>query len=82
MRLPSRPFARAIAAKAIGRSFHINLANALKNQGKLDEAVASYRRALELKPDFAEVLHQPGQCLEGARQGGRSARLLPPWHWN
>ena len=33
---------------------HNNLGNALKEQGKLDEAVACYRRALELKPDFAE----------------------------
>ena len=27
----------------------------LKDQGKLDEAVACYRRALELKPDYAEA---------------------------
>ena len=33
---------------------HYNLGNALKEQGKLEEAVACYRRALELKPSFAE----------------------------
>ncbi len=33
---------------------HNNLGNALKDQGKLNEAVACYRRALEAKPGFAE----------------------------
>ena len=35
---------------------HNNLGIALKEQGKLDEAVACYRRAVELKPDFAACL--------------------------
>ena len=39
-----------------------NLGNAFYGQGKLDEAMACYRRALELKPDFAEAHIQPGQC--------------------
>ncbi len=30
---------------------HNNLGYALKDQGKLDEAIASFRRAVELKPD-------------------------------
>ena len=34
---------------------HAALGIALKEQGKLDEAVASCRRALALKPDFPEV---------------------------
>ena len=33
---------------------------AFKDQGKLDEAVACYRRALELKPDFAEAHNNLG----------------------
>ena len=35
----------------------------LKDQGKLDEAVACYRRALELKPDFAEAHNNLGIAL-------------------
>ena len=34
---------------------HNNLGLALQNLGALDEAVASYRKALDIKPDFAEA---------------------------
>ena len=36
----------------------------LKDQGKLDEAVACYRRALELKPDYAEAHNNLGNALK------------------
>ena len=36
----------------------------MKDQGKLDEAVACYRRALELKPDFAEAHSNLGNALK------------------
>ena len=36
----------------------------MKDQGKLDEAVACYRRALELKPDFAEAHNNLGLALK------------------
>ena len=42
---------------------HNNLGNALKDQGKLDEAMACYRRALELKPDYAEAHNNLGNDL-------------------
>ena len=32
---------------------HSNLGNALKDQGKLEEAIAEYRTAIRLKPDYA-----------------------------
>jgi protein O-GlcNAc transferase len=35
----------------------------LKDQGKLDEAVACYRRALELKPDYAEAHNNLGNAF-------------------
>ena len=35
--------------------FHNNLATALMHGGRGDEAVAEFRRALELVPDLAEV---------------------------
>ena len=36
----------------------------MTGQGKLDEAVACYRRALELKPDFAEAHSNLGNALK------------------
>jgi tetratricopeptide (TPR) repeat protein len=46
---------------------HNNLGAAFKDQGKLDEAIACYRRALELKPDFAEAHNNLGNALERTR---------------
>ena len=34
---------------------HINLGNVLTDQGRLDEAIGCYRKALSLKPDFADA---------------------------
>ena len=47
----------------------------MKDQGKLDEAVACYRRALELKPDFAEAHGNLGSALEemGDLQGAEDS---------
>ena len=42
---------------------HSNLGNALRSQGKLDEAVAAYREAIRLKPDFAEAHVRLGGLL-------------------
>ena len=39
--------------------------NALRDWGRLDEAVACYRRALELKPDFAEAHNNLGNTFKG-----------------
>ena len=50
----------------------------LEDQGKLDEAVACYRRALELKPDFAEAHNNLGDRLQGTGEARRGGRLLPP----
>ncbi|MGO9112299.1 MAG: sulfotransferase, partial [Thermoguttaceae bacterium] len=55
---------RALELKPDYSEAHNNLGNALKEQGKLDEAVACYRRALELKPDLAEAHGDLGCALE------------------
>jgi tetratricopeptide (TPR) repeat protein len=46
---------------------HHNLAYALAKQGKLDEAVAQYREALEIQPRYAETRYNLGIAL--SRQG-------------
>jgi tetratricopeptide (TPR) repeat protein len=50
-----------------------NLGNALGKLGRLDEAVASYRRALALSPDFAEAHANLGQALLDLGQIGNAA---------
>lgn len=39
-------------------------ANKLKREGKLDEAIALYRQAIKLKPDFAFTYYELGDALE------------------
>ena len=51
-----------------------NLGNALRDQGKLEEAIASYRQALRLKPDYAEAYNNLGIAL---RIRGSSTRRSP-----
>jgi tetratricopeptide (TPR) repeat protein len=63
---------------------HANLGNALRVAGHLDQAVGSYRRALDIRPDFAEArlaladsLRILGQ-LDGAVASYRRALSLVP----
>ena len=60
---------------------HNNLGNAFMDQGKLDEAIACYRRALELKPDFAEAHNNLGIAL---KDQGKLDEASPATagHWN
>jgi protein O-GlcNAc transferase len=46
---------RAIAQNGRVPAFHNNLGSALKAQGKLQEAAASYSEALSHKPDYVEA---------------------------
>ncbi len=63
---------------------HSNLGNALQQAGKLDDAIASWRRALAIRPQLAETQSNLGmglleQCnLEEAEVHLRQAILLQP----
>ena len=63
---------------------HNNLANALGRLGRLDEAVAHYRRTLRQRPDFAEAHNNLGHALldlgqfDGAAASCRRAAELKP----
>ncbi len=46
---------RAVAANGNSAAAHRHLANVLVDAGALDEAIASFDRAIELRPDFAEA---------------------------
>ena len=54
---------RQILAAAPDHAYAHNLGAALNEQGKLDQAIACYRRALQLKPDYAESLNNLGLAL-------------------
>ena len=45
-------------------SFFNNRANALKNLGRFDEALASYDRALAIIPGYADALYNRGVTLQ------------------
>ena len=59
---------KALAIKPDYAEAHNNLAGALQDVGKLDEAVTSYRKALAIKPDHAGV-HSTLICSEQYRTG-------------
>lgn len=44
---------------------HFNLANALKDMGRLDDALTSYNKAISLNPDYAEAYSNRGIVLKG-----------------
>ena len=41
-----------------------NMGVTLKDQGKLDEAIEAYNKALSLKPDYAEAYNNMGNALK------------------
>ena len=55
---------KAIAGNGRVPAFHNNLGNALRAQGKLAEAEASYLRALSGKPDYVEAHYNLGVALQ------------------
>lgn len=54
---------KAIQVNPNQPTFYSNLGNALNQQGKLDEAIAAYRRALAIDPDYADAHYNLGNTL-------------------
>ncbi|MBI5660266.1 MAG: tetratricopeptide repeat protein [Nitrosomonadales bacterium] len=76
---------KAIGVKPTGL-MHYNLGLALRAQGKLDEAAASYRKATALQPDYAEahfnlgnVLQKQGKLDEAIASYRKVLALKPDW---
>ena len=55
----------SVAAPQEGAVTHLDRGNALLDQGDLDGAIAEYREALRLKPDYANVHNNLGVALKG-----------------
>jgi tetratricopeptide (TPR) repeat protein len=78
--------ARAIAGNAGNAMYHANLAEAYRALGRLDQAVASCRAALRLRPDYPEAANNLGLALLGQgktddaiAQFGEALRLKPDY---
>lgn len=54
----------AIGLNAKEPFYHCNLGNALQALGRAEEAVACYRKALALKPEYAEAHNNLGHALQ------------------
>ncbi len=50
------------------RGAHNNLGTALVGRGQVEEAIAHYRKALEIQPDFVDAHYNLGLALAGGRQ--------------
>ena len=50
-----------------------NLGNALRDQGKLDEAIEAYNKALRIKPDYVGAYNNMGIALKNQGRGGDRA---------
>ncbi|MCU0547382.1 MAG: tetratricopeptide repeat protein [Oscillatoriaceae cyanobacterium Prado104] len=57
----------------VGADFHFNLGNRLLSQGKRDEAVESYEKAIAIKPDWAEAYANIGSAR--SQQGNIDAAI-------
>ena len=75
-----RWYQAAVASAPTNSAAHNNLGIALMDKGQMDEAIASFNKAIELDPKLRHARQQPGQCV--ARQGpaGRGHRLLHQGH--
>ncbi len=78
---PSPPGAPSVAPEA---RVSFDRGNQLRDQGRLDEAVASYRETLRLAPNFAEAHNNLGSALarqgeqeEAVREFSRAVELAP-----
>ena len=69
---PSMPEPRETQRGADAEA-HYNLGVALKEQGKVDEAMAEFRVAIRLKPDYAEAHYNLGKAL---REQGKPAEAV------
>ena len=55
---------RAVAVQPLSQNANNNLAILLRKQGRIDQAIACYRRAIESHPDEANAYYNLGNALK------------------
>lgn len=55
---------------------HSNLASILKEQGKIDQAIAHYQEALRIDPNFADAYSNLGNAFKDLGRLGESPELI------
>ena len=76
----SLPFGRPFGLSLISPMHITILAIALSNDGQLDEAIAAYRQAIRLKPDYAEAHSNLGNALKDMGQLDEAIASLSAGH--
>jgi len=61
-----------------GGKYYFNLGALLVNVGKNEEATDSFKKAIELTPDYAEAYFQYGNCLMAKAQLSPDGKTIPP----
>ncbi|MFQ5545679.1 MAG: FkbM family methyltransferase, partial [Acidiferrobacterales bacterium] len=74
-------YQQALTLKPDFAEAHNNLGNALKEQGKLTEAIAAYRQALALKPDFTDAHSNLLLCLHYGADTEPAAVFIEHQRW-
>lgn len=71
---------QAVTARPDAAPFHNNLGVALRAAGRGPEAAACFRRALQLRPRYADALSNLGSVLDTRGAGGSPAEALDCFH--
>jgi tetratricopeptide (TPR) repeat protein len=77
-------FAKTVAASGTSARAHLNLGNTYRNSGRIQQAIAEYKKAMELRPGYLEAMsnlagmyRQQGRIDEAADLLERALRTYP-----
>ena len=71
-----KPLTRHFYLNRIALRHATNLGNALRDQGKLEEAVESYNKAISLKPDYFMAYNNLGNALRDQGKLGEAVEAF------
>jgi Flp pilus assembly protein TadD len=72
----SELFAKSVAAAPENPRTHINMGRALRDKGKIQEAIAEYKKALEIKPDYVGAMSGLAAVYQNMGKTDEAVQLL------